>query len=81
MRVRPEWDTLLPPFRLLMIRIARYDLNIRLRPFPHGGVLLALGGAAGMSPATDGESEGDYAKRVWSVPEIVEGWPPSEPTA
>ena len=47
----------------------------------HGGVLLALGGAANMSPAADGESEADYAKRVWSVPEIVVGWSASEPTA
>ncbi len=67
--------------RRQMIRVARYDLNSRLKPVPYGGVLLALGGAANMSPAADGESEADYAKRVWSVPEVVVGWPASEPTA
>jgi hypothetical protein len=62
--------------RTLLIRIARYDNDLTLQPHPYGGPLMALGRAAHMSPRLNGESERDYARRVWRVRDITEGRPP-----
>jgi len=62
--------------RRLLIRIARYDNDLNIQPHPYGGPLGALGRAAHMSPRVDGESETDYARRVWRVREVIKDWPP-----
>jgi hypothetical protein len=61
--------------RRLLIRLARYDQHSRLQPLPYGFYLLTFGRAARMPPPRDGESQADYAKRVWRVPAIIEGGP------
>ena len=68
--IRPIWK------RRLLIRIAHYDNDLNRQPNPYGGILVALGRAAEMSPPADGESETQYARRVWRVREVIEGWPP-----
>jgi len=61
--------------RHLLIRVARYDNDFVLQRHPYGGLLLVLGRAANMSSRLDGESEIQYARRVWRVQEVIEGWP------
>jgi hypothetical protein len=63
--------------RRLLIRIARYDNNLEIQPLPFAGLLVVLGRAAHMSPRVNGESERDYARRVWRVRDVTEGWPPN----
>jgi hypothetical protein len=67
--IRPMWR------RRLLVRIARYDNDLHIQPRPFGPVLEALGRAAGMSARVNGESETDYARRVWRVREVTENWP------
>ncbi len=64
----PHWR------RRLLLECAHYDKHNKKQDRPYGAYLLILG--IHMPPLATGESQKDYAKRVWHVDQIIEGPPP-----
>jgi len=59
--------------RRQLVSLAKYDTQARRADRPFGFNLVAYGQAAGLGEPNNGESQAEYALRIWNVGDITEG--------